>query len=55
MDEIITKQYFDDTGSVNDKQVLLPKNLQLELLESLQGKAKKHPGTSKMLQELRTK
>ena len=48
-DEIITRQYFDETGSVKYNQVLLPKHLVTELLESLHGKANKHPGISKCL------
>ena len=55
LDEIITRQYFDETGSVKYNQVLLPKNLVQELLESLHGKANKHPGISKKLIEIRQK
>ena len=55
MDEIITRQYFDETGSIKYNQVLLPKHLVSELLESLHGKANKHPGISKMLTESRQK
>ena len=55
IDEIITRQYFDETGSVKYNQVLLPKHLVSELLESLHGKASKHPGISKMLIEIRQK
>ena len=55
MNEIITRQYFDETGSVKYNQVLLPKHLITELLESLYGKANKHPGISKMLIEIRQK
>ena len=55
MDEIITRQYFDETGAVKYNQVLLPKHLVQELLESLHGKANKHPGTFKMLIEIRQK
>ena len=54
-DEIITRQYFDETGSIKYNQVLLPKHLVSELLESLHGKANKHPGISKMLIEIRPK
>ena len=53
MDEIITRQYFDETGSIKYNQVLLPKHLVPELLESLHGKSNKHPGISKMLSEIR--
>ena len=55
VDEIITRQYFDETGAVKYNQVLLPKHLVHELLESLHGKANKHPGISKMLIEIRQK
>ena len=55
IDEIITRQYFDETGSVKYNQVLLPKHLVSELLESLHGKPSKHPGISKMLIEIRQK
>ena len=55
MNEIITRQYFDETGSVRYNQVLLLKQLVQELLESLYGKANKHPGISKMLIEFRRK
>ena len=52
-DEIITRQYFDETGSFKYNQVLLPKHLVPEILEPLHGKANKHPGVSKMLNEVR--
>ena len=54
-DEIFTSQYFDETGAVKNNQVLLPKHLVQGLLESLHGKANKHPGISKMLNEIRQK
>ena len=53
--EIITRQYYDETGSVKYNKVLLPKHLMTELLESLHGKAKRHPDGAKMLQEIRSK
>ena len=55
MDEIITRQYFDETGAVKYNQMLFPKHLVQELLESLHGKANKHPGISKMLKDIRQK
>ena len=55
MDEIITTQYSDETGSVKYNQVLFPKHLVQELLEFLNGQANKHPGVSKMLIEIRQK
>ena len=53
--DIITRQYYDETGNVKYNQILLPKHLVNELLESLHGKANRHPGIAKMLQEIRCK
>ena len=52
-DEIQTRQYFDEIGNVKYHQILLPQHLLQELLQSLHGTAHKHPGISKMLQEIR--
>ena len=52
-DEILTRQYFDETGNVKYHQILLPQHLLQEMLRSLHGTAHKHPGISKMLQEIR--
>ena len=52
-DEILTRQYFDETGNVKYHQILLPQHFFQELLQSLHGTAHKHPGISKMLQEIR--
>ena len=52
-DEILTRQYFDETGNVKYHQILLPQHLLRELLQSLHGAAHKHPGISKMLQDIR--
>ena len=52
-DEILTRQYFDETGNVKYHQTLLPQHLLQELLQSLHGTAHKHPGISKKLQEFR--
>ena len=52
-DEILVRQYFDETGNVKCHQNLLPQHLLQELLQSLHGTAHKHPGISKMLQEVR--
>ena len=54
-DGIIFRDYYDETGSVQFRQALLPKHLVMELLQSLHGSANKHPGISKMLQEIRQK
>ena len=52
-EEILTRQYFDATGNVKNHQILLPQHLFQELLKSPHRKAHKHPGISKMLQEIR--
>ena len=52
-DEILTRQCFDKTGTVKYHQILLLQYLLQELLQSLHGTAHKHPGISKMLQEIR--
>ena len=52
-DEILTRQYFDETGNVKYHQILLPQHLLRELLQYLHGTAHKHPGILKMLQEIR--
>ena len=52
-EEILTRQYFDETGNVKYHQILLPQHLLRELLQSPHGTAHKHPGISKMLQEIR--
>ena len=52
-EDIIYRDYYDKTGSVQFRQVLLPKHLVTELLQSLHGTANKHPGISKMLHEIR--
>ena len=54
-DEIVTRQNFTETGQVKYHQILLPKHLLKELLYALHGTAHKHPGKSKMLQEIRQK
>ena len=54
-EDILTRQYFDETGQVKYYQILLPQHLLQELLQSLHGSAHKHPGISKMLQEIRQK
>ena len=54
-DEIVTRQYYDETGQIKHHQILLPKHLLKELLNALHGTAHKHPGISKMLREIRQK
>ena len=52
-DEILCRQYYTDIGEISHLQVLLPGQLLKVLLQSLHGTAGKHPGTSKMMQEIR--
>ena len=47
-DEIPCRQYHNDLGKVSHLQVLLPGKL-------IKGTADKHPGISKMMQEIRQK
>ena len=54
-DKIVTRQYYDETGQVKNHQILLPKHLLKELLQAIHGTAHRHPGISKMLQEIRQK
>ena len=54
-DDVVLRDYYDETGSVQYRQALLPKHLVSELLQSLHGTAHKHPGISKMLCEIRQK
>ena len=53
--DVIIRQNYDETGNIKYNQLLLPKHLVNELLESLHGKANRHPGIAKMLQEIRCK
>ena len=52
-DEIVTKKYYDETSQIKYHQILLPKHLLKELLQAIHGTAHRHPGISKMLQEIR--
>ena len=54
-DEILCRQYYNDIGEVSHLQVLFPGQLLKVLLQSLHGTAGKHPGISKMMQEIRQK
>ena len=53
-DDILCRQYYNDLGEVSHLQVLLPGQL-LKVLQSLHGTADKHPGISKLMQEIRQK
>ena len=54
-DDILYRQYYNDIGEVSHVQVLLPGQLPKVLFQSLHGTAGKHPGISKMMQEIRQK
>ena len=54
-DVMIIRQYYDGRGHIKYSQLLLPKYLVTELLESLHGKGNRHPGIAKMLQKFRGK
>ena len=51
-DEVITRQYYDETGQDKYHQILLPKHLFEKFQLTLHGTAHKHPGISKVLQEI---
>ena len=54
-DDILYRQYYNEIGEVSHLQVLLPGQFLKALLQSLHGTAGKHPGVSKMMQEIRQK
>ena len=54
-DDILYRQYYNDTGEVSHLQVLLPGQLLKVLIQSLHVTAGKHPGFSKMMGEIRQK
>ena len=54
-EDIVIRDYCDETGNLQYRQALLPNYLVSELLQSLHGTANKHPGISMMLVEIRQK
>ena len=54
-DDILYRQYYSDIGEVSHLQVLLPGQLLKVLLQTLHRAVGKHPGISKMMQEIRQK
>ena len=54
-DDILYRRYYNDIGEASHLQVLLPGQLLKVLLQSLHGTACKHPGISKLMQEIRQK
>ena len=53
--EVLTRKYYTDTGTTSHYQILLPAQLQEELLQALHGHNSNHPGITKMIQEVRQK
>ena len=54
-DDILRRQYYNDLGELSHLQVPLPGPLLKVLPHSIHGTAGKHPGISKMMQEIRQK
>ena len=54
-EDIVIRDYYDETGNIQYRQALLPKHLVPKVLQSLHGTAIKHQGNSKMLYEIRQK
>ena len=54
-DDILYRHSYNDIGEVSHLLALLPGQLLKVLLQSLHGTADKHPGISKMMQEIRQK
>ena len=52
-DDSLYRQYYNDIGEISYLEVLLPGQLFRVLLRSLHGTAGKHPGISKLMQEIR--
>ena len=52
---LLVRAYYDNTGKTSHYQVLIPHQLMIVLLDSLHGRAHKHPGITKMIQEFRLK
>ena len=54
-DDILYRQYYNDIGEVRHLQVLVPGQILKVFLQLLHVTAGKHPGISKMMQEIRQK
>ena len=54
-DDILCRKNYNNLGEVSHLQAPLPGQLLKVLLQSLNGTAGKHPGISKMMQEIRQK
>ena len=53
--EVLTRKYYTDTGTISHYQILLPIQLLEELLQASHGHNSNHPGITKMIQEARQK
>ena len=53
--EVLTRKYYTDTGTISHYQILLPIQLLEEFLQALHGHSSNHPGITKMIQEARQK
>ena len=53
--EVLTRKYYTDTGTISHYQVLLPIQLLDKFLQALHGHKSNHPGITKMIQEARQK
>ena len=54
-DDVFYRQYYNNIGEVSHLQALMPAQSLKVLFQSLHGTAGKHPGISKMMQEIRQK
>ena len=53
--EVLTRKYYSDTGTISHYQILLPIQLLEDFLPALHGHNSNHPGITKMIQEARQK
>ena len=53
--DILVRKYYNDSEQISHYQILLPKQLLEEFLQSLHGHNANHPGITKMIQEARQK
>ena len=53
--EVLTRKYYTDTGTISHYQILLAIQLLEEFLQALHGHNSNHPGITKMIQEARQK
>ena len=54
-DDILCRHYYSDYGEASHLQVFLPGQILKVLLQSSHGTAGKHPGTFKLMQNIRQK